>query len=532
MLTLRPARGMIGPPINLYYVDVTGGNDGNGGRSPGDAWQTLGKVNGTAFVAGDFCLFKRGETWRGELEPTNGGSAGRHVVFDAYGTGANPIISGARLVTIWTPTVGDEFSAALAFDPGHVYADNVQLTLGAGPGALNADEYFWVANVLHVRLASGDDPDLHTMEATTNVYNIDVRDSYLTFRNLYCDKSRTAGIFAAQNAPNLTDITFENLTAIRSGNEGFRINGGGGANQGPNNVTLANCLVQLWDRDLSTAYPAIYQREGDGSGGNGFIVRDCFVDGWIPWGVDTNAGRDGIRSDGGDGIRIHHNEVTGCDHGIVLQNSCTAWDVAYNWIHEIGDDGIFYLGLDDATGRTYNNVLYRCSDQFVDLQGGVGNFGLFALNIGYECLNQAISLSGNLGVTARFSDNLWGITQNPSQRFFIVNDVAGTIDIDDFVFDYNLYYDYVSSPVPVPFASFQSGANQTWAQWQAAGRDVNAQAADPDFVNAGGADPDDYKVNVGSPAIDNGEAIPGITDDYEGLARPQGAAYDIGAFEQ
>ena len=35
----------------------------------------------------------------------------------------------------------------------------------------------------------------------------------------------------------------------------------------------------------------------------------------------------------------------------------------------------------------------------------------------------------------------------------------------------------------------------------------------------------------GSPAIDAGVAITGLVDDYDGVARPQGDAVDIGAFE-
>ncbi len=51
--------------------------------------------------------------------------------------------------------------------------------------------------------------------------------------------------------------------------------------------------------------------------------------------------------------------------------------------------------------------------------------------------------------------------------------------------------------------------------------------ADPRFVDAAG---DDYHLAVGSPAIDNGVDA-GITIDLDGVTRPQGARYDIGAYE-
>jgi hypothetical protein len=40
-----------------------------------------------------------------------------------------------------------------------------------------------------------------------------------------------------------------------------------------------------------------------------------------------------------------------------------------------------------------------------------------------------------------------------------------------------------------------------------------------------------FRLQSSSAAIDNGVAINGLTGDSEGTLRPQGAAYDIGAYE-
>ena len=55
-------------------------------------------------------------------------------------------------------------------------------------------------------------------------------------------------------------------------------------------------------------------------------------------------------------------------------------------------------------------------------------------------------------------------------------------------------------------------------------------------MNAGSATIDDATVvnanlAAGSPAIHAGLNLPEVTNDYAGAARPQGAAYDIGALE-
>ncbi|MBI3946022.1 MAG: right-handed parallel beta-helix repeat-containing protein [Armatimonadetes bacterium] len=63
------------------------------------------------------------------------------------------------------------------------------------------------------------------------------------------------------------------------------------------------------------------------------------------------------------------------------------------------------------------------------------------------------------------------------------------------------------------------------------GEVTGAQAAqgDPRFVDAAGAD---FHLSAGSPAIDRGSAEGAPTIDFDGVARPQGAGIDIGAFER
>jgi hypothetical protein len=50
--------------------------------------------------------------------------------------------------------------------------------------------------------------------------------------------------------------------------------------------------------------------------------------------------------------------------------------------------------------------------------------------------------------------------------------------------------------------------------------------------NSSGTTAADYTLTEYSPAIDRGATIAAVTDDYAGTARPQGGAYDIGAYEE
>lgn len=81
-----------------YYVDSAHGSDLRAGTSPGSAWQTLNKVNGTHFRPGDRILFLSGDRWQGQLILSSSGSAAAPIRVDRYGAGALPRIDGAGKV--------------------------------------------------------------------------------------------------------------------------------------------------------------------------------------------------------------------------------------------------------------------------------------------------------------------------------------------------------------------------------------------------------------------------------------------------
>jgi len=56
----------------------------------------------------------------------------------------------------------------------------------------------------------------------------------------------------------------------------------------------------------------------------------------------------------------------------------------------------------------------------------------------------------------------------------------------------------------------------------------NLDNTDPTFVNVGARN---FQLLAGSPAINAGVTLAFVTNDFLGVSRPQGAAYDIGAFE-
>lgn len=88
-----------GAPV--YYVS-NGGCDDNDGLSQDTPWQTLDKVNNTAFMPGTVVQFRRGDLWRGQIRAKTG------VTYTAYGCGDKPKLYGSPMdgadPTLWELT--------------------------------------------------------------------------------------------------------------------------------------------------------------------------------------------------------------------------------------------------------------------------------------------------------------------------------------------------------------------------------------------------------------------------------------------
>jgi len=95
-------------------------------------------------------------------------------------------------------------------------------------------------------------------------------------------------------------------------------------------------------------------------------------------------------------------------------------------------------------------------------------------------------------------------------------------NLSGFQSDYNVVMDR--------FSTDDDSSVIALSEWQALGYDTNSLVAAPAdlFVDPSGHD---YHLRGDSPAIDAGIALPDVSRDLEGRARPWGAAYDIGAFE-
>lgn len=91
-----------------YYIDTssTGSGDGTTTATSGAnaAWAAFSEITGEA--AGDIISLNKDDTWREQLTVGTSGSVGSPITFNAYGSGADPIIKGSDTVSTWTEYIG------------------------------------------------------------------------------------------------------------------------------------------------------------------------------------------------------------------------------------------------------------------------------------------------------------------------------------------------------------------------------------------------------------------------------------------
>jgi hypothetical protein len=188
-----------------------------------------------------------------------------------------------------------------------------------------------------------------------------------------------------------------------------------------------------------------------------------------------------------------------------------------------GGSGINCDGVADS--RIYNNLLYLNHASGISLYRIDAAQGSFRDEIFNNTVLNAADGRWCLNISdASTADTIY------NNVFINLHSWRGSIAIDSasqtgFFSDYNIVMDRMSA----------DGGNTrlTLAQWRGLGYDGHSQLADSldsIFVNWPGGD---YHLRPGAQAVDSGTALVAgiVTDDLDGLARPQGNGFDIGAYE-
>jgi hypothetical protein len=186
-----------------FHVDAVNGDDTQDGLKPESAWRSLAAVNRASLAPGARVLFRRGQTWRGQIIPRSGDPSGV-ITYGAFGEGPKPVLLGSVAAGgladwerigehLWaTPPLGTPSSQAspLSVDVGNIIFDHGQ-SIGVKKWAeadLHRDgDYYYDARTKQVKLRSDDHPATHyrSIELALRKHIIDQSGrAYVTYENL------------------------------------------------------------------------------------------------------------------------------------------------------------------------------------------------------------------------------------------------------------------------------------------------------------------------------------------------------------
>lgn len=291
-------------------------------------------------------------------------------------------------------------------------------------------------------------------------------------------------------------------------------------------VIIRGCRIKNTGRDCIKTFNA-----------DGLIIEDCEIG---PSGVRDASNAEGIDSIGSVGVTIRNcyvHDVATC--GIYLKGGARDGVVERNRVERSGHAGIL-LGQDTDLEFMRDGTKYEClnsvarNNVVVDTQAaGIGTYS--GSNVRFE--NNTV-----VGVAKASQSGFYVVTNSrevPAKDVFFKNNivvvgdqrpVVFTLDVDgQFVCDSNIYFSRSKPAGDFRRESRKPERYDAWnfVDWKRQLKiDARSQLIDP-LLDAA----DLYRPRAGSPAFDKGETLADLKTDYSGAARPQGAAFDIGAHE-
>jgi|SRR3989344_4057930 len=495
---------------NTYYINATSGNNNNDGLSEATAWQTINKVNSSNFNPGDSILFKRGEVWRETLTIPSSGNSTNQIIFGSYGIGAKPIFIGSEAATSWTNLGSNIWSSAVSNNPTGIWFMNFNGSINwckkeSNQGNLNAEyECYWSTNTLYIYSPSDPDTRYNSVEASTRGYGVTASSestSYVTVQDIELRFTNNQGVKVPRYS---MGWIVQNVESHHNGGVSF---GDGSVEIGDSiavygsNAMIRNNIVYESGRHC------IYSGSTGGQTITGNIYENNIIYNCYHNQLDlqnTNGTHENITVRYNK-IYFTNNAVPGhSPSGIFIQGVSgyivNGIDIYYNILSYNPNQGM-HISFYSTNINIYNNVIY--ASQKTNYGGSLYlNNGTYSATV-----KNNIGMNGEFSALGQVTDstnktinyNCWYQTPDKIQR---IAEIAGTR-----YSDWNTYKNTTGFD-----------ANSIW------GNDVLFTKADTDLSVA------NFALQSGSPCIDAGTNL-GLTRDIAGNIVPQGATFDIGAYE-
>ncbi len=486
-----------------YYVDSGSGRDSNSGTTPGTAWQTLTKLNGTTFHPGDHILFKSGGVWAGQFWPKGSGTAEHPIIVEKYGGEAKPVINGAGLAE----------DAVLLKNQEYWEIRNLEVTnTGATPAPRRG-----------VHLVADNSGDLHHLY----IQNLTIHDVNGT------DKDKVNG---GIHYSAIGDSKPSRFVGLRI--EGNYIS----------HVDRSGIFGWSTHWTRSKWYPSlgvvIRNNVLDDIGGDG-IVNVATDGALVEYNVVAHASQRsqdynvGIWPWSADNTVIQFNEVYGTRGQHDAEGFDSDWNsrntiIQYNYSHD--NEGGFLL---------------ICNEGSQSPQDSAGNVGtIVRYNISQNDHHRGIKLSGPVKNTLIYNNTIY-VGKNENVDVVLHTDWTGWAT-DTYLYN-NIFYvegtarvfsygvtgnpDGSYVPAPGPGKSTNTVFDFNTYYGLSAADDPHALTANPLLLNPGHAGigrttASGYALRKDSPAIDSGKTIDNAgSKDFLGTYVPQCGAFDRGAIE-